>query len=183
MATRNAMTRRVALIVAIGLPTLVLVGVGLAVYRPGLPLGGQNVLGAYLAWRSQRTSADWRAAEIVHADQPTRLQPAWSTLTFSTDPYYLTSADGGVVALKSASTEDPGESHIGPSDSRRPLPFPPLEVWCVSLRSAATQEAETVLVARHQDLYNASWIVHELAVPARADEPSSTLSALGCAAD
>jgi hypothetical protein len=177
------MTRRVVLMVAIGLPTLVLVVVGLAVYRPGLPLGGQNVLEAYLAWRNQGTAADWRTAELVHAAQPTRLQSAWSRLTFSIDPYYLTSANGGVVALQAANTGDPGESHIGPSDSRRPLPYPPLDVWCVSLMSAATQEAATVLVARHQDLYNASWIVHDLAVPAEAGELSPTLSALGCAAE
>ena len=177
------MTRRVALMVAIGLPTLVMVVVGLAVYRPGLPLGGQNVLEAYLAWRNQESSADWRAAEIIHAAQPTRLQSIWSTLTFGTDPYYLTSADGGTVALQSASPADPGESRIGPSNSRRPLPYPPLDVWCVSLQSAATQEAEAVLVARHQDLYNASWIVHELAVPAGADEPGPALTALSCAAE
>jgi hypothetical protein len=168
--------------VAIGLPTLVLVVVGLAVYRPGVPLGGQNVVEAYLAWRNQATLADWRAAESVHAARPTRLQSAWSTLTFSSDPYYLTSADGGVAAPEALHTDDPTASHIGPSDSRRPLPYPPLEVWCVSLWSAAAQEAATVLVARHQDLYNSSWIVHELGA-AGAGEPSSTLRALGCAAE
>jgi hypothetical protein len=59
-----------------------------------------------------------------------------------------------------------------PGESLRPLPYPPRDAWCVELRRSALEEHDWVVVALHADLYNADWVVHELA-PGR-------VGALGC---
>lgn len=56
----------------------------------------------------------------------------------------------------------------------RPLPYPPDEVWCVTL-AATRGGTTTVFVARHVDLYNADWIIHE-----PAGNPAQVMAQIGC---
>jgi hypothetical protein len=75
--------------------------------------------------------------------------------------------------------------YVGGS-GRRPLPFPPEEVWCVLL-AQALQERDTgeatysvVFVALHQDLYTADWVLHEVVDDLPAGALAESLAALEC---
>lgn len=115
-------------------PLLVAAAIGLALGRPGLPVAAQNALDAYLA---QQEPVSGGAALHVQTAQravhPQALVPALIRRSYGGSYYF---ADGG-----------------------RPVPFPPVEVWCVTL--AGVDTARTVFVAQHEDMYVGTWIVHE----------------------
>ncbi len=75
--------------------------------------------------------------------------------------------------------------YVGGS-GRRPLHFPPEEVWCILLEQApqergAGEAAYTVVfVALHQDLYTADWVLHEWASDLPAAALTESLAALEC---
>jgi hypothetical protein len=48
----------------------------------------------------------------------------------------------------------------------RPAPFPVNEIWCVTIGAGA--RAHTVLLAQHEDMYVAEWLVHEPRTEAQA---------------
>ena len=57
---------------------------------------------------------------------------------------------------------------------QKPLPYPPNELWCVKLSSLDPAAPQVVVVALHQDMYNADWVVHEVT------DPKAVLAAVGC---
>ena len=63
-----------------------------------------------------------------------------------------------------------------------PLLFPPDEVWC-ALFKTYTGDEETgwvVYIAKHQDLYNADWIVHESSSSLADPKMMADLAKIGC---
>jgi hypothetical protein len=54
------------------------------------------------------------------------------------------------------------------------LPYPPEDLWCVRLKSAAPTVPKVVLIALHQDMYTARWAVHE------PIDVEAVLAAVGC---
>ena len=48
------------------------------------------------------------------------------------------------------------------------MPYPPSEAWYVDLGSR-DDTTFTVVLAQHQDLYNAEWAVHELPADPKTD--------------
>jgi len=75
--------------------------------------------------------------------------------------------------------------YVGGS-GRRPLPFPPEEVWCVLLERASEEPGageatySVVFVALHQDLYTADWVLHEVVDDLPAAALTESLAALEC---
>jgi hypothetical protein len=68
-----------------------------------------------------------------------------------------------------------------------PLPYPPKELWCLSLQQEKPSESNTssegitlVIVALHQDLYNADYIIHEIALETAGGIENKVLAAVGC---
>ena len=47
----------------------------------------------------------------------------------------------------------------------KPLPYPPTQLWCVQVEDG-TAGSDHLLLALHEDLYVARWLVHEPATPA-----------------
>ena len=65
----------------------------------------------------------------------------------------------------------------------RPLPYPPQQAYCVLLEQKHSAEGlgyMVVLVALHQDLYNAAWVVHEGGEAPYAAQFVAGLSEIGC---
>ena len=115
-------------------PLLLAAAIGLALARPGLPIAAQNALDDYLAQREPaQGSAALRAETAQPAAHPQALVAALIGASYGGSYYF---ADGG-----------------------RPVPYPPVEVWCVTL--AGANDSRTVFVAQHEDMYVGTWLVHE----------------------
>ena len=71
-------------------------------------------------------------------------------------------------------------------NGRRPLRFPPEEVWCILLEQAPRERGEreaahsVVFVALHQDLYTAVWVLHEWAHDLPAAALAESLALIEC---
>jgi hypothetical protein len=94
-----------------------------------------------------------RLANLVPAD----FQADMSKASFSNTPYYET------------------DCRFNPDYAgSKPMPFPPNDLWCVKVISADPKVPQAIVVALHQDIYNADWVVHEVT------DPEAVLSAVGC---
>ena len=113
-------------------PLLMLAAVGVTLYRPGLPIAAQPALNDYLAENSSRT----QPLHVLAAERAAHRQALTGAMTgrsFGGDYYF--------------------------SDISRPVPFPPAELWCVTLTGGG--KPRTVFVAQHEDMYVGTWLVHE----------------------
>lgn len=169
---------------ALSIPILLLIAflatVGIADFEPGLPGDARAELNRYLEYQYGRSGIRPAAREIVLASRPGRFTAAMSGASYGDSPYYRTTNHyRGPTA-----EEQPGATSIHFfSESGRPLPYPPVRLWCVLLDLGDLAARRLVLVALHQDLYNADWIVHEAAADGRNAELNAALDTLGCAAN
>jgi len=62
------------------------------------------------------------------------------------------------------------------------IPFPPDEVWCSLVKTFSGDEETSwiIYIAKHQDLYNADWIVHESSYNLTDPQVIDNLSTIGC---
>lgn len=116
-------------LLGVAAPLLLALAIGLALARPGLPIAAQNALDDYLAQQNGALHLE-TAQPAAH---PQALVSALSRASYGGSYYF---ADGG-----------------------RPVPYPPTEVWCVTLAGAGEQR--TLFVAQHEDMYVGTWLVHE----------------------
>ncbi len=130
------------------------------------PLGWRLAMQRYLEWAQGSAGSGLEVAAAEPASRPWEFRRGMSARSFGRSTYYVVDVPYGAIN--------------GP----RPLPFPPAEVWCVHLwgrasGSSAGVSDQLVFVAKHVDLYNADWIVHEPYSEAsqRRDE---MLSKIGC---
>jgi len=154
--------------------------VALPAYTPGPP--DKVVAAVYNYLRYQESSSQQAGAvqQIVHAARPWNLTPPMSKATFGSGVYYQTTTSynvPGSFGLRATATLWPRE-FSSQRGGLRPLPFPPVDVWCVLLRQADKAQ-RVVFVVEHQDIYNADWILHEPNAESRP-ELSAILSSVGC---
>jgi hypothetical protein len=171
------MKRLPAILIAVGLPAAVLVGVALLAKDPGPPADAWGVVAAYVGFRNSRAAADWEAVQFSPATRPTAFELGWSQASYSLGPMYQTTWNERLALVEAARAAAQAVTRSAPGESLRPLPYPPRDAWCVELRQGEAAERDWVVVALHADLYNADWVVHELA-PAEAQ---ADVAALGCA--
>ncbi|HBY98404.1 MAG: hypothetical protein M5U01_26045 [Ardenticatenaceae bacterium] len=131
-------------------------------------------------------SSNGTILRVVQAQQPWYFQQDMSSLVYGDSGHYQTdygysNRPSGIYRLPPS----PADSRL--KDNRKPLPFPPQEVWCVLLeqsrdtdRSGETTTPAVVFVALHQDLYNADWVVHEGVGASVSQESRASLSRIGC---
>jgi hypothetical protein len=171
--------RRVwAILIALGLPLVLLAGFALGQHRPGLPVAARARVAAYLDFVSRTEGVALAFVDARHARQPWQFTILDSAATFGDSVFFDTShplrwplPDRGPPpgAGLTAATGAPG---------LRPLPYPVADAWCVRLVTAGRSRGRTVVVALHQDLYNADWILHVLVDP---PEPAgATTRRIGC---
>jgi hypothetical protein len=178
------MRRLFGILIALAVPMVMVSAVALAAYRPGLPEMAQATLNRYVT-RLQQLGRPATVLEMRAAGYPRSFTAALSGPTFGDGIYYGVSyVDANTpgpwpptVTASTAFTYTPGFSPATGFSGQRPLPYPPEEIWCVRLQPDEGGAPEVVLVALHQDLYNASWAVHELPPTSVAQ----TLALVGCA--
>ena len=98
--------------------------------------------------------------EIVHYVQarlPQNFRAEMSAASYGNTPYYATT--------HRANPNYPGQ---------KPLPYPPDDVWCVKLKSTDPAVPPMVVLALHQDIYNADWVMHEVT------DPAAVATTVGC---
>jgi hypothetical protein len=96
-------------------------------------------------------------AQYVQARLPQSFRAEMSAASYGNTPYYVTDH-----------RDNPNYPGV------KPLPYPPNDLWCVKLKSADPTVPQVVVMALHQDIYNADWVMHEVT------DPETVLVAVGC---
>jgi hypothetical protein len=151
------------------------------------------VIGAVFAVYESRRTPEWR----VELNRYTAVQDATEARTTTVlaatkarQPWNLTRDARTVVYGDSAHyITDAGYGGQSAGSGTIPLPYPPEEVWCALLKqertSTGTSEVrvayDVVLVALHQDLYNADWVVHAGIGDPSGQRAAELLPLVGCA--
>jgi len=95
--------------------------------------------------------------QYVQASLPQNFRAEMSKASYGNTPYYVTA--------HRANPDYPGQ---------KPLPYPPNDLWCVQLKSTDPAAPQVVVIALHQDIYNADWVMHEVT------DPETVLATVGC---
>ncbi len=121
----------------------------------GAPTNWRTTVETYVAW----TESSSVVAGVAPAKHPTNFQDQdWPTFGegkyFPMDVYFQT--------LKMPqSTAVPTQTFGVARSGGRPLPFPPVALWCVLLESPEGGAQRVIFVGRHEDMFMADWVVHE----------------------
>ncbi len=145
------------------------------------------MLNEYLA-RTQRGGQPARVLQIVPAAYPTGLTRELSAYSLGYGTYYnaLDYVSRSVIAatptplpfVDAPPSPTPYTSEImrfsGGNFYGKPLPFPPTYAACVLIERDG--QLEVVILAQHQDMYTADWVLHTTRLT-----PQATAKALACA--
>jgi hypothetical protein len=163
------------------LPPLVLVFTLAAIfvisYQPGLPSDAQVELDDYLLYLQGQRGTLSNAVQVNQASQPGQFTADMSRSSYGNSPYYRTTTGyqspwpQSAAARESAVIQENG-------DSRRAIPYPVENLWCVYLDGG--QSLEVVYLALHEDMYNAGWLVHEGLASAADPRTVASLTEIGC---
>ncbi len=128
----------------------------------------QPVLDDYIAYKEQALAAPVIVQAIDHATKPWDLVKDKSLIVFGNSVYYRTD-----VSLD--------QSQAG----ARPLPDPPVDVYCILLKVqgppvAGAPASQLVFAGLHRDIYNADWVIHEVEGPPSSPAALQTISRVGC---
>ena len=126
-------------------PIILLVATAWLLYKPGPPIAAQELLASYVTLHNRTTGESESVQSLVRSVRPGAFTPALSHITYDDGVYF------GATYTVSGSLSDPAS---------RPAPFPPVDLWCVTL-AAPNDQPRTILLAQHEDLYIGGWIIHE----------------------
>lgn len=136
----------ISVVIAAGLMALV-VGAAFLI-RPGPHARIQAAVDGYANVQLVRAGTAIEVEFISHALHPERFTRALSVASYSDNTTFDTTAGF--------------RQPITRTTSGKPLPFPPDDLWCVRLwRNKPEVVPHYIFVARHNDLYNAEWVLHE----------------------
>jgi hypothetical protein len=160
--------KRLLIIGTIMLPALVL----MAFVIQSTPATGTRdqvtrLLDSYL--QSRAPNAAPRSSNSIQ-----RLVPADSPGNFTAQMSKSTFGNGNYFKSNFHSITTPVE-WLG----QKPLPYPPVAVWCVRLQPTDDHYPAIVFVVQHEDDYHAEWIVHDPAA-GTASVLADNLITLGC---
>jgi hypothetical protein len=141
-------------VLVLALPVAAVLIVVLAENRPGSPARIDTLVSEYVYSFIDRGVA---IRQYVQARLPQNFRVEMSKDSYGNTPYYAT-------------THRSNPNYPG----LKPLPYPVNDLWCVQLKSADSTAPQAVLLALHQDIYNADWVMHEVT------DPEAVLAAVGC---
>ena len=159
------------------LAAIVTIGV-LLVRAQDLPSEAQDALNQYIQHRYS-LSQPATVQRLVRSSLPGNFSAAMSRATFGDSVFF-----GTTYNYKVQPVNLPGFPTITLTDDWRsaggshPVPFPPIDVWCVALKETEQPAPAVVYVAEHLDLYSADWLVHEPA--GESKEIADALTKIGC---
>lgn len=146
--------------------------------RPGVPAGPQAALDAFVLYINNDNGIqgdELRAIEVLRGDRPGRLTTDTPSLSFGESVYYGTDVRYDQNVLNTALP-----TAIGGGFGARPLPYPPEQVWCAVVEPRAETGRGVVLVALHQDIHNADWIVHQAIAGPFSQQALDLAAEVGC---
>jgi hypothetical protein len=143
-------------------------------YAKQQPPAWQTELEKYIAYKEHASPILITEQSAVRSERPWKFTGDTGYIVYGDTPYYI--------------TDNTYQSGRDSRFSRMPLPYPPEELWCVLLKMEPRYapdffKYQLVFVARHQDLYNADWVIHEANRPPSSPEIKQTLSRIGCNID
>ncbi len=159
------MKRILVIILALAFPTTVVAVPLVASYTPGLPASGQQVLNSYLNYTTANKKPLAELQRITQAYNPSDFVTELYAESFGDGSYFMVSHDINANLLR--------------GDNVRPLPFPPEELWC-AIVSEKLNSPKVVLVAKHEDLYKAAWVAHEIPGNPADEAVTELLMRVGC---
>jgi hypothetical protein len=125
-------------------PVVVLAAITYLLYRPGPPPAAQAVLARSLSAHNRTTNQPQFIQSFHHSLQPGAFTAEMSRASYG-DSWYF-----GTTYTADGTAGDP---------TSRPLPFPAGDLWCATVAGGSTPH--TLLLAQHEDMYVASWVVHQ----------------------
>jgi hypothetical protein len=175
---------------AIFLPTFLMALLALSTPQTGqlsLPDRVTRVIDAYLEYHSQPTQT---LRQIIPAGQPGNFTHQMSRNAFggtyrlggpSPLPWWATEAPTATPRPDALPTITGTFAGPGYYVWSKPLPFPPVALWCVLLRSTADAPPDLVYVALHEDAYDFTTVLmaHDPALEI-ARNLSAGLASVGC---
>ena len=169
--------RRLLIAGIVLLPAVLLVAVfARPVSVSGPPFQVTSAIADYVQYRASHSLPTSGIQRIVPASRPGYFTPQMSRATFGNSVYFQTDHRPTVRRIPATATPWMGE---GWSASGKPLPFPPVALWCVRLKPAQGLSLDIVYVAQHEDDYKVEWIVHE-PIAETVHELEANLATLGC---
>lgn len=146
-------------------------------YQPGLPTDAQEELDGYLLYLQGQRGVRPNVVQVNEASVPGQFKAEMSQSSYSNSPYYRSTYGYQSPRPQSAAAQ---ESVIiqENDDSRRAIPYPVENLWCVYLDSG--QFLEVVFLALHEDIYNAAWLVHEGLTSVADPGTVANLTEIGC---
>ncbi len=148
------MNRLLRIVFVLALPVAAVLIIVLSGNRPGSSTSMATLVTDYVYPFIDRGAA---IKQYVQASLPQNFRAEMSKASYGNTPYYATT--------HRANPNYPGQM---------PLPYPPNDLWCVQLKSADPAAPQVVVIALHQDIYNADWVMHEVT------DPEAVLAAVGC---
>jgi hypothetical protein len=148
------MNRLFRIILVLALPTAAVLIIVLSGNRTGTSTSMETLVGQYVYPFIDQGVV---VKQSVQARLPQNFRAEMSTASYGNTPYYVTT--------QRANPDYPGQ---------KPLPYPPNDLWCVNLKSADPAAPPLVVLALHQDMYNADWVMHEVT------DPETVLATVGC---
>ncbi len=148
-----------------------------------LPSEAQTALNEYVFYRQSLPSESAIVERVVRAALPSHFTADMSSASYGSSNFYHTTHDYRepiAVDLSNSAIITPSVQYVGAS---RPIPFPPVDVWCVLLKPANSSLPQVVFISLHQDLYNADWLVHEPPADLGPRALNDKLAAVGCNLD
>jgi hypothetical protein len=136
----------------------------------------QTTLDNYMTYLNSYAKEPATLESITQASKPWNFSSQMRSVTYSDSVIFQTISfshkpDEQLITIAIL----PGES---PKDQRKPLPFPPKEVWCARLNLG--NASRVVFLALHEDLYNADMVVHEVSKEMGQKSLLDTLTEIGC---
>jgi hypothetical protein len=158
--------KRRLIIGAIILPAMLLIAIATR-STPATAVRDQvtGLLESYLQYRAPDARSINSIQRLVSASLPLNFTAQMSKSTFGNGNYFKSN-------FHSATT---------PTDwlDQKPLPYPPVAMWCARLQSTDDRYPAIVFVAFHEDDYHGKWIVHDPSA-AIATDLDQQLKSLGC---
>ncbi len=162
------------------LAAIVTIGV-ILVRAMEFPSEAQSVLSQYVQYRYPM-SEPATVERVVRSSLPGNFSAAMSRATFGGHTPFRTTYSNRAQPvnfnLPGSPTVTPDPNAWRTASGGVPVPFPPMDVWCVSLKAMDQSSPAIVYVAMHQDLYYAGWLVHE--PEGDAKEIAAALNKIGC---
>jgi hypothetical protein len=148
------MNRLLKLTLVLALPIVAVLIIVLSGNRSGTSTSMESLVGSYVY---PFLDHGVEIVQFVPARLPQNFRAEMSAASYGNTPYYATT--------HRTNPDYPGQ---------KPLPYPPNDVWCVKLESTDPAAPRMVVLALHQDIYNADWVMHEVT------NSETVLAAVGC---